>query len=155
MNDKELKQKTNTACYTLMKETGVISTVDVLMEIGVLSKSDYEMWRRGGYDFLEGVCKINLRKLSTVNREIRAFAKKNNLNSSWTFYKQWSNGKAKPKKNGQGTPAKLPKLRFSKSGDDNIERQYATHYISRQTLDGIKERRQQVINNSIDSNHNH
>ena len=154
MNDKELKQKTNDACYALMKETGVIAAVDVLMAIGVLSKTDYERWRRGDrVDYLERVCKINLKKLSTMNREIRAFAKKNDLKASWTFYRQWSkldkNGKAKSKNKtksqGQGKPQSI-KLRFSKSGDENVERQYATHYISQHTLDEIKERRNQADN---------
>ena len=158
MNDKELKQKTNDACFSLMKETGVITAVDVLMAIGVLSKTDYERWRRGDrVDYLERVCKINLKKLSTMNREIRTFAKKNDLKASWTFYRQWSkldkNGKAKSKNKakhqGQDKPQSV-KLRFSKSGDEGVERQYATHYISQKTIDEIKERRLQVDDSSVD-----
>jgi len=139
MNDKQIKQKVNDAMYALMKEKGVIASVDVLMAIGVLSKADYETWRRGGIDFLERVCKINLCKLSIVNREMRVCAKKNNLKSSWTYYKQWSSGKSKSMKNSHVGYVKMPKLRFSKSGNENIERQYATHYISQQTLDKLKE----------------
>jgi hypothetical protein len=33
------------------------------------------------------------------------------------------------------------KLRFSKSGDENIEQQYATHYVAQQKVDEAKERR--------------
>ena len=153
MNDKELKHKTNQVMFDLMKQKGVIAPVDVLMGIGVLSKMDYELWRRGGIDFLERVCKINLRKLSTINREMRAFAKKNNLKASWTYYNQWSGGKTKNKNHNHNNPNKPTKLRFSKSGDENIERNYATHYISQQTLDELKElkeRRQQAENQSTE-----
>ena len=122
MNDGEIKHKVNVAMFELMKSTGVIAPVDVLIGIGVLSKEDYERWRNGQVDYLERVCKANLRKLSTVMREMRAFAKKNELKASWTYYHGW--GKSKDKK-----------LRFSKSGEDNIERGYATHFISQQTLD--------------------
>ena len=151
VNDKQIKQKVNDVMYAMMKEKGVIAPVDVLMEVGVLSKTDYEAWRRGGVPFLEKVCKVNLRKLSTINREMRAFAKKNNLKSSWTYYKQWSNGKPKVKKGGQGKPATPPKLRFSKSGDENIEKQYATHFISHTTLGEIKKRRQQAEASDFDA----
>lgn len=132
MNDKELHDKVNAASYKLMTTKGIISSVDVLIEIGVLSKADYESWRHGKVQYLERVCKINLRKLSKINREIRAFSKKNNLKESWTFYKQWGQ-----KKKG-GKPNAI-KLQFSKSGDENVERQYATHFISQRTLDEISE----------------
>ena len=39
---------------------GYAAPVDVLMDIGVLSKQDYENWRFGKVPYLERVCKINL-----------------------------------------------------------------------------------------------
>ena len=108
-----------------MKTTGIIVPVDVLMSTGVLSKTDYENWRHGKVDYLERVCKVNLRKLSTLMHEIRAFASKNDLKPSWTYYHGWAKNKD-------------AKLRFSKSGDESIERGYATHFISKQTLDTLK-----------------
>jgi hypothetical protein len=104
--------------YTLIKNKGIASPVEVLIEIGVLSKEDCEKWRFGKIDYLERVCKINLSKLSSINHEIRAFARKNDLKPSWTYYKRW------------GCKGKTIKLRFSKSGDEEIEKLYATHYIS-------------------------
>ena len=35
------------------------------------------------------------------------------------------------------------KLRFSKSSDESIEKQYATHYIGQQKVDEAKERKKQ------------
>jgi hypothetical protein len=53
-------------------------------------------------------------------KHVRAYASENSLKPSYTFYKQWGNKGKKP----------TVKLRFSKTGDDGIERNYATHYIS-------------------------
>ena len=118
MNNAELRAKVHSAMYTLVKEKGVASPVEVLIAVGVLSKEDCERWRFGKVDYLERVCKINLSKLSSINHEIRVFARKNDLKPSWTYYKRW------------GCKGKKIKLRFSKSGDEQIERLYATHYVS-------------------------
>ena len=138
-NDKELQVKVHSSMYTQIKEKGVASPVEVLIAIGALSKADYERWRNGQVDFLERVCKINLRKLSFVNHEIRAYARKHDLKASWTFYNKWG----KKRKGGDG---KTIKLRFSKSGDENIEKQYATHYVGQQKVAEAKERRQEREN---------
>lgn len=127
MNDKELRQKVNDAMYKLMKEKGVCAPVEVLIAVGVLSQADYERWRRGQIPYLEKVCKINLSKLSTINNEIRVFARKNDLKPSWTFYGKWKSEKSFGKKKQQ---VKSIQLRFSKNGNESIEKLYATHYIS-------------------------
>ena len=56
MNNHELQVKVHSAMYTLIKEKGIASPVEVLMAIGVLSKEDYENWRRGRVTYLERVC---------------------------------------------------------------------------------------------------
>jgi len=118
MNNIELRKKVHSAMYNLIKQNGIASPVEVLVEIGVLSKEDCEKWRFGKLDYLERACKINLSKLSTINHEIRVFARKNDLKPSWTYYKRW------------GCKGKKIQLRFSKSGEEQIERLYATHYVS-------------------------
>jgi len=133
-NDKELQVKVHSAMYHLIKEKGVASPAEVLIAIGALSKADYERWRHGQVDFLERVCKMNLRKLSFINHEIRAYARKHDLKPSWSFYKKW-------KTNKKGNSGTTVKLRFSKSGDVGIEKQYATHYVGKQKIAEAKERR--------------
>ena len=128
MNNKELYNKVQSAMYTLIKDKGIAAPVDVLILVGVLSKEDYERWRHGKVDYLERLCKINLSKLSTINHEIRVYARKNNLKASWTDYRTWGKGSK-------------DRLRFSKSGDENIEKLYATHYISQQSIDEAKAKR--------------
>jgi hypothetical protein len=137
-NDKKLQTQVHSAMYNLIKNKGVASTVEVLIAIGALSKDDHERWRFGCVDFLERVCKINLRKLSLVNHEIRAYAQKHDLKPSWSDYRKWGKGHH-------------IRLRFSKGGAENIEKLYATHYMSQDKIAQAKERRETRQNNeSID-----
>jgi hypothetical protein len=130
MNDVELKHKVNQVMYELMTSTGVVAPVDVLQTVGVLSKENYEKWRNGEVDYLERVCACNLNKLSVLMQEIRVFARKNELKPSWTCYHGWAKAKDK-------------KLRFSKSGNENIEQSYATSYISNKTITKLKTEKNQ------------
>ena len=60
-------------------------------------------------------------------KQIRTYANKNGLKPSFTYYKQWGlQGK------------KTVKLKFSKNGDEGIERSYSTHYISIKSIEGRK-----------------
>ena len=104
------------------------------MEIGVLSKTKYEDWRFGRVSFLEAVCTVNLHKLSFIMKQIRVYAKKSNLQPSFCYYKRWG----MKKKNGQGRPPVIP-LRFSKSGNVEIEKQYATHYVDKKRIQALKQ----------------
>ena len=61
MNDGEIKSKVHSAMYGLVKDKGYAAPVDVLMAAGVLLKADYEELRFGRIDYLEHVCKVNLK----------------------------------------------------------------------------------------------
>ena len=144
MNDKELIGKIHSAIYHQCQRRGYAAPVDVMMEIGVLPKQKYEDWRFGRVDYLERVCTVNLRKLSfcTVNlrklsfimHQIRLYAQKTGLKPSFCYYKRWG----VKKKNGQGHKPVIP-LRFSKSGDPEIERWYATHFVDTKQVEHLKE----------------
>jgi len=117
--------------------------VDVLMDLEILSKVNYERWRNGQVPYLEKVCNINLKKLSTILHEMRDYAKKGNLKPSPCVYKKW----AVKKKNGQGKKPVI-KLRFSKSGSEDIEKWYTTHFVDTKKIEKMKEEKQ--VNNSDD-----
>ncbi len=124
MNDKELKEKVRAAAEQQCQRRGYAAPVDVLMEVGVLPKQKYEDWRFGHVDYLERVCTVNLRKLSVIMREIRAYAQENGLKPSFCCYRPWGGKKG----GGRGQkPVKL--LRFSKSGAPEVEKWYATHFV--------------------------
>jgi len=108
------------------------------MEIGVLPKEKYENWRFGRVAYLEAVCTVNLRKLSLIMHQMRVYAKQNNLKPSFCYYKQWG----MKKKNGQGRKQVIP-LRFSKSGDPDIERWYATHWVDCGRIAELKKRNEE------------
>ena len=140
MTDRELTGKVHSAMYHQCQRRGYAAPVDVLMEIGVLPKEKYEDWRRGRIDYLERVCTVNLRKLSFIMREIRAYAQKSGLKPSVTVYKQW----AVKKKSGQGHKPVI-RLRFGKSGDPDIERWYSTHFVDAKKIAELKEQRMREI----------
>ena len=121
MNNGEIIGKVHNSMYQQIKASGMASPVQVLIDVGVLSTADVERWHFGRVDYLERVCKVNLHKLSFIMKEVRAYARKNDLKESWTFYRQWGRKGKKPS----------IKLRFSKHGNENVEKHYATHYLSR------------------------
>lgn len=117
MNNSETEKKIKIIISALSDEKGFISSVDVLMRLGCLSQEDYMAWRNGKVPYLEKVCKVNLSKLTTINRVIRQVAAKMNLKPSWTAYNKY----------GKGTKTRL---QFSKTADANIEKAYSTHWIN-------------------------
>lgn len=117
MNDQDLKIKVQSSLNHQLQTSGCATPIQTLLDLNILSKEDYERWRTGKVDYLERVCHTNLRKLTTISNAIREYAKDQKLKESYTVYKQW------------GTKNKNRKLRFSKSGNETIERKYATHYI--------------------------
>ena len=133
MNDGELIVKIHSSMYHLCKAKGYVAPVDVLVDTGILDKKQLEEWRFGRIPILELVCKVNLRKLSFLMHEMRVYAQKNSLKSSMTIYKRWG----VKKKGGQGeNPVIL--LRFSKTGDPNIEKWYSTHFVDSKRIVEIK-----------------
>ncbi len=133
MHDHELITKVNSAMYHQCKSRGYAAPVDVLVDIGVLPKQKYEDWRFGRIPFLEAVCNVNLRKLSLVMHQMRVYAQKNSLKPSYCYYKQWGT----KKKNGQGHKPVIP-LRFSKSGNQEIEKWYGTHFIDTKRIETLR-----------------
>ncbi|HHV3627494.1 TPA: hypothetical protein ACUJTX_001079 [Streptococcus agalactiae] len=87
MNDKELIGKVHSSMFQQLKRKGYATAVDVLMDLGVLSKANYELWRNGKVSYLERVCSINLKKLSTILHEMRVYAKKMSLKPSYCVCK--------------------------------------------------------------------
>ena len=146
MNNGELTAKVRSAVYLQCRNRGFAAPVDVLMDVGYLSKQDYENWRYGRVDYLERVCKANLSMLSLVLREMRSYAEKAGLKPSFCYYKRWGT----KKKNGQGRKPVIL-LRFSKSGDPEIERRYATHFVDLKRTAQLKAERTAKLAGQADS----
>lgn len=125
MNNVDLEKEIQKIGRILIYEKGYICAVDMILRLKYLSKKDYEDWRFGRVRYLERVCKVNLSKLSTINKMIRKMAIDLQLDKSWTAYNQYGKGVKR-------------KLTFSKSGNSSIEDAYATHYIDKNRISEIK-----------------
>lgn len=120
MNRTELVKSMSQAATKMLHEKGYISVVDVLLRMGKLTREDHEAWRTRKVHYLERVIRINLAQVNHLLRTLQQNAGKGGLKASKTAYMSWGKG------------AKTP-LRFSKSGDPNLEAAYATHYVRAQT----------------------
>lgn len=126
MNRVELKKHVGDIGTLLIREKGYIAPVDVFMRLGLLSVKDYEAWRSGTVPYMEKVCGANLGKLSFIMSLLRENAVKGNLKPSFTAYHQWGNSGKRV-------------LRFSKYGDQKIERAYATHHVFKAVISSVAE----------------
>jgi hypothetical protein len=118
MNEKETMSAVHNSMYRQILESGYAFTVQVLMDIQILSKQDYEKWRFGRVDYLERVCKVNLSRLSFILQAMQDYGKKQGLKEFFTYYKRWgSKGKDSFK------------LRLSKKGNETVEKHYAKHLV--------------------------
>jgi len=100
----------------LFEEQGYVSSVDVLLRMGRLTKEDHDAWRLGKTPCLESVISLNLAKIGLILRSLKRYARSHGLRSSKTAYFSWGKG---PKR----------QLRFSKSGKPAIEEVFATHFL--------------------------
>lgn len=116
LNRKKIEKKLSTATSELLHEKGYIAFVDVFMKLGYLSKKDYENWRFKKVPYLEKVIFVNLGKINFIMKTVRQNSANGNLKASKTVYKSWGKGSKKS-------------LRFSKSGEINIEEAYSTHFV--------------------------
>jgi hypothetical protein len=117
-NRTELGKRVAKAAGAALGARGYVSAVDVLVGMGWLDPKLLEDWRRGRVDFLERVVHANLSRISKAMKLFRAWAAARELRPSETAYVRWTRGHRPP-------------LRFSKSGNPNIERSYRTHWVSR------------------------
>jgi hypothetical protein len=137
MNNTELEKEIKKSVNILLNEKGFVCSIDMLLKLDYLTKDDYEAWRRGKIEYLEKACHVNLSKLSTINRTIRKIATDLKLEKSWTGYNKYGKG------------ANM-RLRFSKSGDENIEKAYATHYMDKRQINELRIKKDRLLKEKAD-----
>jgi hypothetical protein len=101
----------------LLREKGFVAPLELFIRMDLLSPESAENWGRGRVPYLERVIRCNLSKASRILRILRMHAHDLDLKPSSTVYKRWTKGSR-------------PLLRFSKTGDHNIEAAYARHFVS-------------------------
>lgn len=126
-NQEKLQKRVFASVASQCNQRGYAAPVDVLIEIGALRKEKENEWRAGKIDHLERACMMNLSKLAFILKQMRLYASDHQLKPSWTDYHQYGKkGKCRP-------------LRFSKSGNEQIERAYATHYVDQKRIAQLKQ----------------
>jgi hypothetical protein len=104
------------AVATILKTSKVVTPIDVLVGMQLLTRDDVLDWRHGRVTYLERVINCNLTRLSRLLRILRLHVHDLNLVPSTTDYRR--HGKDKKHR-----------LRFTKSGDVKLEMAYATHFV--------------------------
>ncbi|HYB25142.1 MAG TPA: DUF2293 domain-containing protein [Solirubrobacteraceae bacterium] len=117
-NEKRLEGRVARAAEEALAEHGFVSPIDVLCGLGWLHPSNVERWRRGRPQRLEDVVFIEPFKIETTIRLLGAWARERGLEPSDRPYPARSRT--------------ARELRFSASGDPELERAYKTHWLSPQ-----------------------
>jgi hypothetical protein len=99
-----------------LKFQNFVAPIRMFVSMGLLEAQDIDNWRKGRLPYLEQVVKCNLAKASRILRILRFHAHDLNLKPSVTVYRRKTAG------------GKIV-LRFSKSGEGNIEEAYARHFV--------------------------
>jgi hypothetical protein len=103
------------AVAEILDTSFIVTPVDVLIHMTLLTAKDLEDWRLGRIPYLERVIQCNLAKASRILRILRMHAHDLNLKPSQTVYMKYGRGRYR--------------LRFSKTGDPKLEEAYSRHYI--------------------------
>ena len=125
-----LYPKVVSATTKILAESDEISPVAILMQMGNLTPTDYEAWRRSDVRYLEKVFQGSLSKANHILRIIGFHMHDLNMIPAEGTYRQ----------KGKKTP-----LRFSKNGFPNIERRYRRHYRWNQS----PEKKQAVVQQGL------
>jgi hypothetical protein len=126
MNDRRLEQRVVATAEAALSQRGFVTAVDIFLGLGWLAPSSEQAWRQGRTSYLERVVTANLSKITTAMRCFQIWARRRGLEPSETAYVARSRGRAT--------------LRFSKSGNPSIERNYRTHWVSPRLSERKRER---------------
>lgn len=129
----KLRRRVVDAAGVALEHKSYVTAIDVFCGMGLLAPSHLNDWRQGRVDYLERVMQGNLSKISEVMKLFREWARQANLKPSETLYVR-------------RTRSGTLDLRFSRSGDPDIERAYRTHYVSPHLSERKQEKLQQKLN---------
>jgi hypothetical protein len=130
----ELRKRVVSAAEAVLAHKQYVSAIDVLTRTGLLAPTHVESWRKGRIDFLERAIQANLKKISQSMAMLHEWALEKGLKPSETRYVR-------------RTRTGTVDLRFSESGDPNIEKNYRTHYVS----PALSERKQERLTQKLSS----
>jgi hypothetical protein len=122
----QVEERVIRAAEAVLARNHFVSPVDVLVGLGWLPETRLDEWRQGRVEALETVVSANLSKVSRSMAAFQRWAREQGLSPSETAYLA-------------RTRDRRP-LRFSTSGDPEIERTYRTHWVSPELSERKQER---------------
>jgi len=129
----KLEERVYRAAEAALARQHYVSAIDVLCGMGLLASSAVDFWRKGRVDFLEREIQGSLNKISSSMAIFHRWAQEKGLKPSETDYVRTARSGTVP-------------LRFSVSGDPEIEKSYRTHYVS----PTLSERKQQKLQEKLE-----
>jgi len=115
-NRNKLAGRVTRAAEAALKARDHVTAIDILVGVGWLDVGSVDLWRQGRIDYLERPIQANLSRVSEAMKLFRSWAAARGLTPSETHYVM-----RRPSR---------PALRFSKSGNPDVEKQYRTHWVS-------------------------
>lgn len=104
------------AVSQLLKEKKIVSPVELFSVLKLIDDKQIEDWRFGRIPYFEKAIKCNLTKASRILQILRYHVHDLDMIPSATVYKKLGKG-----------PKTI--LRFSKTGEKNIEEAYSRHFL--------------------------
>jgi hypothetical protein len=123
---RRLDRRVAEAGEAALAERQQVSAIDVLTGLGWLHPVNVDGWRRGRIEYLEQVVFVGPDKLAAALEALRVWARERELRPTEMPY---------PARAREPRP-----LRFTASGDPEIESSYRTHWISPQMSENDRER---------------
>lgn len=102
----------------ILQNEDAITPVDVLVRLEIIDREQVESWRRGGLPYLERGITAGLSRVSRILRLLGEHSRAIGLEPVTGKYLRRGKGPNR-------------RLRFSKRGDAESERAYATHFVRR------------------------
>lgn len=115
MNDKDLEKKIKDEMEREIEASGCSTPADLLIALGYLDEGAFADWQKGRLSYLEKALKLGPQKVLRLMAVMSAHAKKEGYKPK--FFDYSLDGKTK--------------LRFSRTGNEVIEGQFATRYIDK------------------------
>src|ERR1700674_3229748 len=116
-NKPTIEERAVLSAERALARNNYVSAIDVLVLMGLLSPNHSENWRKGRIDYLEQFIQGSPNKIATALATFHLWAKERGLTPSEVRYVV--EGRA-------GTR----ELRFTATGDPEVERVYRTQYLS-------------------------
>ena len=121
-----LERRVLDAAEVALADRKLVTAIDVLVGLRWLPPGRVEEWRQGRLDYLERALTVSPDKLATAMQLFHDWAQRRGLQKGETAYIARTRDRRS--------------LRFSESGDPDLERSYRTHWISPELPEGTRER---------------